>query len=227
MINEHILGHITDITEDGVATITAPLPSVMRACDRKYGQVEIIIPDGRRISPEQRRKVFAIIGEISVYVNGRKEAPEIEETKDIMKWQFILERMESLERKMFSLSNCDMTTARNFIDFLIEFCIKNHVPMAINPLEYCEDISKYIYACCASRVCAVCGQKADIHHITGSKVGMGNNREIVHHLGREVLPLCRAHHDDCHHDEQAFMKQYHLQPIKLDEKLCKILNLKK
>jgi hypothetical protein len=56
---------------------------------------------------------------------------------------------------------------------------------------------------------------------------MGNDRTEVHHLGREILPLCREHHTICHNDEKGFIEKYHLQKIKLDEALCKKLKLKK
>jgi hypothetical protein len=202
------------------------LPNLYHAIDRKYNDVEIILPDGRRISPEQRRKCYALIGEIAEYVNGVRNAETIDDTKSMMKWEFILHRMESQERQLFSLSNCDVTTARNFIDYLIEFCVKNDIPMKISPLEYCEDVSKYIIACLYSRKCVVCGKPADIHHCDGDRVGMGNNRDEVHHLGRKVLPLCRAHHDEAHHDEKGFIDKYHLQTIELDKDLCKRLKLK-
>jgi hypothetical protein len=226
MINEHAIGRIVDIDEGGTATIKAVLPNLFHACDRKYDSVEIILPDGRRISPEQRRKCYSVIGEIAEYVNGIRNAETIEDTKTMMKWEFILARMESQERQLFSLSNCDVTTARNFIDYLIEFCVKNDIPMKISPLEYCEDVAKYIIACLHSRKCAVCGKPADIHHCDGDRVGMGNNRDEVHHLGRKVLPLCRAHHDEAHHDEKGFISKYHLQTITLDKDLCKRLKLK-
>ena len=226
MINERALGHIVDISEGGVATIKATLPNLYHAIDRKYNDVEIILPDGRRISPEQRRKCYALIGEIAEYVNGIRNAETIEDTKSMMKWEFILHRMESQERQLFSLSNCDVTTARNFIDYLIEFCVKNDIPMKISPLEYCEDIAKYIIACLHSRKCAVCGNPADIYHCDGDRVGMGNNRDEVHHLGRKALPLCRVHHDEAHHDEKGFIAKYHLQAIELDKDLCKRLKLK-
>ena len=100
--------------------------------------------------------------------------------------------------------------------------------MSISPLEYCEDIGKYVYACLMNRKCAVCGKPADVHHCEGSRIGMGNDREKVHHLGREVLPLCRVHHDEAHQGSEAeFIEKYHLQPVKLDEALCKKLKLKK
>lgn len=226
MINEHTLGRIVDISEGGVATIKATLPNLYHALDRKYNEVEIILPDGRRITPRQRRKIYSILSEISDYINGQHETADVEETKEIMKWDFALARMEGQERRLFSLSNVDETTARNFIDYLIEFCVKNNVPMKISPLEYCEDISKYIIACLYNRKCAICGKPADVHHCEGSRIGSGSNRDEVHHLGRKVLPLCREHHDAAHHDEKGFIDKYHLQTIELDKDLCKRLKLK-
>jgi hypothetical protein len=226
MINEHALGHIVDISEGGVATIKATLPNLYHAIDRKYSDVEIILPDGRTITAPQRRKVYAIIGEVAEYVEGYRNAATIESTKEMLKWEFILARLEGQERRLFSLSNVDETTARNFIDYLIEFCVKNDIPMRISPLEYCEDIAKYTIACLHSRKCAICGKPADIHHCDGDRIGMGNDRDDVHHLGRKVLPLCRVHHDEAHHDEKGFIDKYHLQPITLDKELCKRLKLK-
>lgn len=228
MINEHAIGHIQEITENGAAIIVAALPNLKHALDRRYNEVEIILPDGRRITPKQRAKIFCLIGEIAEHVNGIRNASTIEETKEIMKWDFALKMMESQERKLFSLSNVDETTATNFISYLIDFIIENDVPMSVPLIEQCDDISRYIYACLMARKCAVCGQKeAHIHHCDGSRIGAGNDREKVHHLGREVLPLCAVHHDEIHKDEEGFIERYHLQKIKLDETLCKRLKLKK
>lgn len=228
MIQEHAIGYIQDIKENGTAVIHAALPSLMRAFDRRYNEVEIIFNDGRRITAMQRKKIFALLAEISEFVHGDRENAEVEETKEMMKWEFILSRMESQERRLFSLSNVDETTAREFITYLIDFIIKNDIPTAVPLLENCEDIAKYIYACAANRKCCVCGKPADIHHCEGSRIGMGNDRNEVHHLGREVLPLCRVHHDEVHqHGEAGFIEKYHLQPVKLDEALCKKLRLKK
>jgi hypothetical protein len=227
MINEHTLGRIVDISEGGVATIKATLPNLYHALDRKYNEVEIILPDGRRITAKQRRKVYSILAEISDYINGQHETADVEETKEIMKWDFALARMEGQERRLFSLSNVDETTARNFIDYLIEFCVKNNVPMKISPLEYCEDISKYVYACMINKRCCICGKPADLHHVDA--IGMGNDRDDVIHIGRATLPLCREHHSELHtKGNKEFMNQYHLEPIKIDKKIahCYKLNTK-
>jgi hypothetical protein len=219
---EVVKGKITTFNEDGTVVIQATVPNIERAILRKYNDVEIGFSDGRHISAIQRRKVYAILNEIAAYAGD-----DTESTKTTMKFDFLMNRFQGIQRKMFSLSSVDMNTASEFIDYLIEFCVKNDIPMRISPLEYCEDVGKYIYVCCLERRCCVCGKPADIHHITGSKIGMGNDRNEVHHLGREVLPLCREHHEICHSDEKTFMEKYHLQPVKLDEALCKKLKLKK
>ena len=224
MIQEHTIGRIIDIKENGEAVIHAALPNLNHALDRLYDKVEIILPDGRRITPDQRRKCYAIIKEISDFVNGQHEAADIEETKEIMKWDFMLSRFESQERKLFSLSNVDVTTARNFIDYLIEFCVKNDVPMQISPLEYCEDVSRYLYACMVNKKCCVCGKPADLHHVDA--IGMGNDRTEVIHIGREALPLCRDHHVHLHEKgNKDFIETYHLQPVKIDKKIAKLYKL--
>lgn len=228
MIQEHTIGRITDITEEGLAVIHAALPNLKHAIDRKYDEVEIILPDGRRITPKQRAKIFCLIGEISEFVNGEKKARSVEEMKEIMKWDFCLKMMERQERKLFSLSDCNETTATNFITYLVDFIIENDIPMSVPLLSQCEDIGRYIYACLMARKCCVCGKnEAHIHHCEGSRIGAGNDREKVHHLGREVLPLCAVHHTEIHQNEMDFIARYHLQKVKLDEALCKRLKLKK
>lgn len=227
MIQEHILGEIQDVREDGTAVIMAGLPDLDRALLRQYKKVEIILPDGRRISPEQRRKAYALIGEITEYVDGIRNADTIEEQKGILKMEFMLRRMEATERRMFSLADCDMSTAREFITYLIDFIIANDIPTRVPLIDNCDDIAAYMYACAMHRKCAVCGKPADVHHCEGSRIGAGVDREKVNQLGREVLPLCRVHHTECHSDEAGFIKKYHLQKVKLDEALCKRLKFKK
>lgn len=227
MIQEHILGEIQDVREDGTAVITAGLPDLDRALLRQYKKVEIILPDGRRISPEQRRKAYALIGEITEYVDGIRNADTIEEQKGLLKMEFMLRRMEATERRMFSLADCDVSTAREFITYLIDFIIANDIPTRVPLIDNCDDIAAYMYACTMHRKCAVCGKAADIHHCEGSRIGAGVDRTKVHQLGREVLPLCRVHHTECHSDETGFIKKYHLQKVKIDEALCKRLKFKK
>lgn len=227
MSQEIVLGTITDFYDDGTVMIKATVPNLEKALLRKYKSVQIGFNDGRHISPEQRKKCFALISEIAEYIEGYRTSETIENTKQMLKMDFVLHRLHDMERKMFSLSDVSMSTASDFITYIIDFIIRNDIPTKISLLEHCEDIGKYIYACTLNRKCCVCGKPAENHHITGSKIGIGSNRQEVHHLGREVLPLCRVHHDECHNDEVDFMNKHHLQAVKLDETLCRKLKLKK
>lgn len=228
MVQEHVIGEIQDVREDGRVIIMAGLPDLDRALLRQYSKVEVILPDGRKISCTQRRKVYALLGEIAEYVDGIRNADTIEEQKRLLKMEFMLKRMESAERRMFSLSDCDMSTAREFITYLIDFIIANDIPTRVPLIDNCDDIAAYMYACTMHRKCAVCGKAADIHHCEGSRIGSGNDREKVHHLGREVLPLCRVHHTELHAmPESEFIAKYHLEKVKLDEALCKRLKFKR
>ena len=227
MVNDHAVGYIKEVNEKGEIVILARLPNLERAIDRQYNEVEVIFQDGRKISPEQRRKIYALLGEIAEFVDGFRNSETIEDAKNQRKWEFILQSMEATERKMFSLADCSMTIAREFISYLIDFIIKNDIPSSVSLLDNCEDVGAYIYACLLNRKCCICGQAADLHHVEGSRIGQGNDRNEVHHLGRECLPLCREHHTICHQDEKAFMDKYHLEPVKIDEKICRVYRLKK
>lgn len=228
MVQEHVIGEIQDVREDGRVIIMAGLPDLDRALLRQYSKVEVILPDGRKISCTQRRKVYALLGEIAEYVDGIRNADTIEEQKRLLKMEFMLKRMESAERRMFSLSDCDMSTAREFITYLIDFIIANDIPTRVPLIDNCDDIAAYMYACTMHRKCAVCGKAADIHHCEGSRIGAGVDRTKVHQLGREVLPLCRVHHTELHAmAESEFIAKYHLQKVKLDEALCKRLKLRR
>lgn len=228
MIQEHVVGFIVDLLKDGTAVIKAKIPNIEQALRRGFLKVEIILWDGRRISPEQRRKCYALLGEIAEYTDGIRTAETVDEQKRLLKMEFMLKRMEATERRMFSLADCDMSTAREFITYLIDFIIANDIPTRVPLIDNCDDIAAYMYACTMHRKCAVCGKAADIHHCEGSRIGAGVDREKVHQLGREVLPLCRVHHTELHAmPESEFVTKYHLQKVKLDEVLCKRLKFKK
>lgn len=228
MIQTHVIGLIVDLLKDGTAVIKAKIPNIEQALRRGFLKVEIILWDGRRISPEQRRKCYALIGEIAEYTDGIRTAETVDEQKRLLKMEFMLKRMEATERRMFSLADCDMSTAREFITYLIDFIIANDIPTRVPLIDNCDDIAAYMYACTMHRKCAVCGKPADIHHCEGSRIGAGVDRTKVHQLGREVLPLCRVHHTELHAmPESEFIAKYHLEKVKLDEALCKRLKLRR
>lgn len=177
-------------------------------------RVEVRLDDGRTISADQRRKIFAIIRDISLW-----SGQEPEELRLYLEWDFCSRCL----REWFSLSNCDMTTAREFITYLIQFCFHWGVPTKDSLLTQTDDIGKYLYLCLENRRCAICNQPAEVHHV--DRVGMGRDREAIVHVGLNAIALCRRHHEEAHRREKALFAGCHIYGIKLDRHLCKVLSL--
>ena len=223
---EIIHGKIADIDSSGKLTISAQYGNIDRAILRRYSTVEIGLPDGRVITPDQRRKAYALMNEIAEWMG---ELPEY--VKRLMKIEFIATRLQSLHKQIFSLSDCDVTTAREFISFLIDFIVAHEIPCKTPLYELCEDIDKYVYACLMKKACCICGKKASLHHHE-DRVGMGRNREEILHIGMRVLPLCdgvNGHHGEAHTlGVKTFNEKYHLNGgIALTAEIGKKYGLKK
>lgn len=212
---ETIKGKITGYTGHNII-ITARYGNTERLIKRKYDTVEIGLPDGRTISPEQRRKAYALIGEIAEWCG---ELPEY--IKKHMKMEFVVGRLEGLSREIFSLANCDMTLAREFITFLVDFVIEHGVPTKVPLKSLCDDVERYVYACLMHKKCAVCGRKAELHHV--DVVGMGRNRDTIYQIGMKVLPLCREHYTIAHNSN--LIEDEHLIPIPLTREIGKVYGL--
>ena len=201
---------------DGEYLTVKPLVAIDRELlQKQVDSIEIRLTDGREISSEQRRKVFALVRDIADFCG--------EEPEYIRKFTSFEYRLQN-GIEPFSLSDCDMSTAREYISYLIDFCFRHSVPTRDTLLNRTDDISKYLYTCLVHRKCAVCNGKADIHHI--DTVGMGRDRARINHSGMEVVSLCRIHHQEAHTQGQVFFDKYHIYGTKLDENLCKILNLR-
>lgn len=177
---------------------------------------EIRVDDGRRISSDQRKKIYALIKDIA---NHTGHHPEY--LKEHMKYEFLVKE----DREYFSLSNVDMTTARYFIEYILEFCFEWEVPLSTNTVDLSRDINNYLYLCIQYRKCAICGEKADIHHHS-NLVGMGRDRNRHDHHNSEFIALCRTHHTECHQiGLKQFEQKYHLKAIKLDLETIKELGI--
>ena len=206
-------------TPDGVSVLTSRPDN-----DNLGDTVSVVWHDKRQISPEQRRKAHALVGEICEWAGYYGSAEHTEMNTDL-KGRFLQSQADMIVKDMFSLADCDMTTARNYITYLIDFVLRHDVPTRVPLIQLCDDIEKYVYACLMNKKCAVCGKKAEFHHV--DHVGMGRNRREICHTGMRGLPLCREHHDQDHViGEVEFEKLYHLIPIPVDEKIAKQYKLK-
>ena len=171
---------------------------------------EIRIDDGRRISSDQRKKIYALIKDIADYTGHHPEY-----LKEHMKYDFMVKE----DRDYFSLSNIDMTTARYFIEHLLEFWLN------ANTVVLAREINNYLYLCLVHRKCAVCDKKhAHIHHVDA--VGSGRNRNEVDHTKLRLIALCAEHHQETHTiGWQTFNAKYKVDGIKVNEKTIRKLGI--
>lgn len=214
-------GKIIDLKEDGTAIIQAQL-SLARLIHQETTECYVEPIDRRPLSDKQRRMCYALIHAISEW-----SGQESEDLKEYFKISFMTENVDTLADKIFSLSNAPMSLVAAFQRFLIKFIISNDVPTKRPLLEYVDDIDDYVYMCLIHKKCAVCGKKADLHHI--DTVGMGNDRTQIQHEGRKAITLCREHHTEYHTiGKSEFLEKYHLNGgIKIDRTILKIYGLKR
>lgn len=203
-------------TQGGV-TILTHRPGEQRLSD----VVTVIWHDSAKISPEQRRKAYALMGEIAAWSGMTPE-----QVKAIEKARYWKQYTKELNDELFSLSDCTMTEARGYINHLVDLILEFEIPTRQPLYENSDDIDHYVYACLMHKKCAVCGQKAELHHVDA--IGMGYDRREKPQLGNAVLPLCREHHTHIHtKGNAAFMALYHLNAVPLDDKCARTYNLTK
>jgi hypothetical protein len=178
---------------------------------------ELRIDDGRHITSEQRKKLYATLADIAAHMGYPPE-----ELKEIMKYRY----MADSGADYFSLSDCSVTTARHFITHILNFALEWGVPLMDLLTNRTDDIDAMIYATIKHRRCIICGADGEIHHAE-DRIGMGRNRDEIIHIGMRVLCLCRKHHDECHTEGQtAFNEKWKVYGIKADKSICEIWGLK-
>ena len=222
-MSDIVTGKIIGVQVEGAIDIRVPYDNWERFCLREYDEVLVEFPDMRPASNEQKAKAHILMKAIADF-SGEDKA----HTEFLMKSLFLEKYVTSLTKKYFSLATCDMTTARDFISMLVDFCIEYEIPLAKPLYELCEDIDRYIYQCLMHKTCVVCGRHADLHHCEGSTVGMGGDRTTMIHEGLEVLPLCREHHGSCHQKGQTvFFEEFHIpHGFIATKEVCKLYGLK-
>ena len=172
----------------------------------KYG--ELRIDDGRHISALQRKKIYATIRDISDWTGY---VPE--EQKEWLKFL----HTEQTGEPYFSLSNCSMDTAREFINTILEYALKEGVPLSEAGVYRTDDIGRYLYFCLKHKKCAICGLPGEIHHV--DTIGMGRDRKQVDDSDYRKICLCRKHHTIAHtRCMEALEKMYHVYGIKFNER---------
>lgn len=211
-----VQGKILSVTND-VITIRVNADAEGWCFDHNARTVEVRIDDGRSITGDQRRKIYATLRDIADWSGDMPNS-----VKAFFKWSFCGDN----EHEDFSLSDVDRETASEFLGYLIDFCIQNGVPCSDPLWDRCEDIERYMYACVMTRTCCITGRKnAHIHHV--DRIGMGRNRNEICQVGMRVVPLSGEIHSMIHYSggESELYKKHHITPIALTEKMCEHLRL--
>lgn len=154
----------------------------------------------QQISPEQRKKIYALFRDIASYTGN---TPDNE--KETMKNLFIADT----QYEPFSLSNCSSELAGDFIEWMIDFCFKNGIRLSEHPLRTLEDIERYVKMCLKHKVCTICGKPGEQHH--WNAIGMGRDRRKVDDSDLRKIQLCRTHHTEVETiGRDSFEKKYHV-----------------
>lgn len=177
---------------------------------------EVEVPDNKKLSIEQRKKIFALCRDIELHWGEPVESLR-------KRFQAELEIMNGYNE--ISLSNCSMRIASELIELIIAFMFHHQIPMRVETSKLLSGDKAMLYWATVNRNCVLCGKSnADLaHHYA---IGRGANRKKMQHYDYEVLALCRFHHQEQHNiGVKSFDEKYILQDswIKVDEQLNKML----
>lgn len=182
--------------------------------------VDFEMADPRRARVQQRRLFFALLHDIETYFVVPSE---------FLKSMFYTQYEFYTAGKSISLSDAtesSVSEANTLLDLVIDFMFEWHVPFKKGYELLPKEEQYFIYQCCRHRVCLVCGEHADIHHV--DVVGR-TNRNKIDHTKRHVLPLCRAHHGEIESIGLIkFSEKYHVpvEGVKLNVKDLKRLGIR-
>ena len=203
----YVNGRLKEITENQTGTyLTVFIPNLQLKdylIEKQIYGAELRMDDGRTITADQRKKIYATLKDISTYTGYPPE-----ECKEWMKYYF-LSRTGS---NYFSLSDCSIETARDFISCILEYALENGIPLSDNALNRTDDIGRYLYHCIKHKKCCICGKTGEIHHIDA--IGMGRDRHQVDDSEYQKICLCRTHHTIAHQrGREEAERMYHVYGI--------------
>ena len=223
----HYFTQVTKIRETDAGTdLIIHIPNeklkyrLSRYAKNGIAAAEIRIDDGRTITNDQRRKIFATIGDIAY-----QTITPPDHVREILLCQYCARTGEM----PFSLSNCSVTQAREYMNFILEFAIEWGIQLSGPGADRTDEIDKYLYFCIKHRTCAITMRKVgvEIHHVTGSRVGMGRTRVELDHSKLELVALSKEWHDKVHtQGEIDIFKEKKIYGIKIDTATLKHIGIK-
>lgn len=194
----------------GVVYVRTTRPAV----DNLSDEVSVVWRDNRSRSAEQNRKAWALMSEIAAFMGEEKDVVYKQ-----LAFDYTAKNLETLQGMLFHLSSASVSEASAFITMCVNLIIEYDIPVKKPLYQLCDDLEKYVYSCLMNKKCAICGRKADLHHV--SQIGAGFNRNTKPQLGALVLPLCREHHQEYHNiGGTAFDAKYHVQAVPMDQRIA-------
>lgn len=168
---------------------------------------EIRIDDNRTITVEQRKKIFATIKDIAIYTGDHPE-----DIRALLLYEYCI----STGELPFSLSNCSISQARDYITFIIDFILKHDIPLSDAALKRTDDIDRYLWGCIKYKRCCICGKHGETHH--WDAIGVGRDRRTVDDRDNRKVQLCRKHHSEAHNiGRDSFELKYHVYGVLYEE----------
>ena len=162
-------------------------------------EVDINFIDPNDISHKQRKLIFALLNDIEDW-NG----DPVEYRRHLLTREF----MAKNDMENFSLSNCSMTEAREFIELILTFIFRYDVPIKFETSDLMKEDKDFIYMCVMKRKCVICGKPhAELAHYHA--VGSGRNRRTIDHKDNKILPLCHKHHQLQHNMGMKSFNDYY------------------
>ncbi|MFT8491522.1 putative HNHc nuclease [Liquorilactobacillus satsumensis] len=181
---------------------------LQKLANDKQPTVELSIQDGRQISPDQRKKIWALLNDMCDYTG---DVPEEWEKR------FKFKTHLDLGIKPFSLSDCSMTVANYMILEILDYLFTEDIPFKLKTWESIPDFFPKQLLCMKNRTCVICGRKnAQLAHFKA--VGMGRNRRTIDERKMYFMSLCVFCHQEQHRiGINSFMSKYHIRPIRLND----------
>ncbi|MFB2237445.1 putative HNHc nuclease, partial [Staphylococcus aureus] len=142
-------------------------------------KAEVEVPDNKKLSIEQRKKIFAMCRDIELHWGE-----PVESTRKLLQTE--LEITKGYEE--ISLRDCSMKVARELIELIIAFMFHHQIPMSVETSKLLSEDKALLYWATINRNCVICGKPhADLAHYEA--VGRGMNRNKMNHYDKHVLAL--------------------------------------
>jgi len=194
----------------GIVYVKTSRPAV----DNLSDDVTILWHDSRMRTAEQNRKAWALMTEIATF-----QVQDKEETYREQSISFTAKNMEMLQGKLFHLSQATVSEASAFINMLVEIILEYEIPTKEPLYTMCEDIQRYVYLCLMNKRCCITNRRSELHHVDA--IGMGYNRHEKPQIGARVISLSPEYHREIHNiGNEAFFAKYHIEPVRMDERLA-------